>query len=121
MDDISTEPRFHPTVQRAKNSLRGKSQIAIANKLYFDAVQKSLHEHKAVRRFQHKYAYEVNEALSNQTLLKVHSKVLNNGSDYLQPLDELQNDLKRFDYKTSSIFQNKRYPILCSCLFISLI
>lgn len=108
MDDLATEVRFHPLVVSAKNSLRGKSHTAIANKLIFESLNKSLNERQSVRNFEHKYAYEVNEALSKQLQFKLSSKVVNGDNQYLQPLDELQNDLKRFDYKTTSIFESKR-------------
>lgn len=111
MDDLATEPRFHPAIVSAKNSLKGKSQFAIANKLFFDSMQKTLNERKSVKTYEQQYAYEVNEALANQLQWKIHSKVVNVNGDYkyLQPLNELQNDLRRFDYKTSSIFESKRY------------
>jgi NurA-like 5'-3' nuclease len=116
MDDLALEAHFHPVVESTKNALRGKSRLAIAQKLFYDSIQRSLDakskSKRAVASFEHKHAFEVHEAVTKSMHQRLKSKLstrfVNGEEEFLRPLDELQHDLKSFDHKSSSFFKDKR-------------
>lgn len=103
-------------VPKSKNEFRGKSGLSIAYKIFTDSVKRSFNEQvqadREARNHQNQIIINAHETKMNRKLqMRKHlSKVSFEGEEELyQPLDNLQQDLKRFNQNSSSFFHNKRY------------
>lgn len=105
---------YEKIARRAGNEYRGKSRLAIANKLFLDSVQKSFKDKelalRVMKTFQNENVIKIQESMNRRMQTQVHSKVTtttkHSDVEGLFQLNELQNDLKTFGNKSTAMFHN---------------